>query len=101
MSATETLAQFIVDTEYDRLPGSVVEAAKITILDGVANLPAYITPRERSRALRQVVEAATAQEVQVITQLFEEADYSVHPISLHHYSGMYQASRLGDSGNQE
>lgn len=47
MSATETLAQFIVDTEYDRLPGSVVEAAKITILDGVANLPAYITPRER------------------------------------------------------
>ena len=38
MSATKTLAQFIVDTGYDALPTSVVEAAKIAILDGVANM---------------------------------------------------------------
>ena len=38
MSATETLAQFIVDTRYDKLPAAVVDAAKIAILDGVANM---------------------------------------------------------------
>ncbi len=40
MSATQTLAQFIADTEYESLPGPVVEAAKIAILDGVANMVA-------------------------------------------------------------
>ena len=40
MSATQTLAQFIADTEYDSLPAPVVEAAKIAILDGVANMVA-------------------------------------------------------------
>ena len=40
MSATRTLAQFIADTEYDSLPASVVAAAKIAILDGVANIAA-------------------------------------------------------------
>ena len=43
MSATKTLAQFIVDTSYDGLPVSVVEAAKIAILDGVANMLAGST----------------------------------------------------------
>lgn len=38
MSATKTLAQFIVDTRYEQLPAPVVEAAKIAILDGVANI---------------------------------------------------------------
>src|SRR5215831_8687119 len=38
MSATKTLAQFIVDTRYDQLPTPVVEAAKVAILDGVANM---------------------------------------------------------------
>ena len=38
MSATKTLAQFIVDTRYDQLPAPVVEAAKVAILDGVANM---------------------------------------------------------------
>lgn len=38
MSATKTLAQFIVDTRYEQLPAPVVEAAKIAILDGVANM---------------------------------------------------------------
>jgi 2-methylcitrate dehydratase PrpD len=43
MSATKTLAQFIVDTRYDKLPASVVDAAKIAILDGVANMLAGST----------------------------------------------------------
>lgn len=38
MSATKTLAQFIVDTRYDKLPAAVVDAAKVAILDGVANM---------------------------------------------------------------
>ena len=40
MSATKTLAQFIAGTEYESLPTPVVEAAKIAILDGVANMVA-------------------------------------------------------------
>ena len=40
MGATQTLAQFIADTEYDSLPAPVVEAAKIAIMDGVANMAA-------------------------------------------------------------
>jgi proline racemase len=38
MNVTETLSQFIVDVNYDKLPTSVVEAAKVAILDGVANM---------------------------------------------------------------
>ena len=40
MSATRTLAQFIADTKFENLPPPVVEAAKIAILDGVANVVA-------------------------------------------------------------
>ena len=40
MSATRTLARFIADTDYDSLPAPVVAAAKIAILDGVANVVA-------------------------------------------------------------
>ena len=40
MGATQALAQFIADTEYDSLPAPVVEAAKIAIMDGVANMAA-------------------------------------------------------------
>ena len=40
MNETQTLAQFIADTEYESLPPPVVEAAKIAILDGVANMVA-------------------------------------------------------------
>ena len=40
MNETQTLAQFIADTEYETLPPPVVEAAKIAILDGVANMVA-------------------------------------------------------------
>ena len=40
MNETQTLAQFIADTGYESLPAPVVEAAKIAILDGVANMAA-------------------------------------------------------------
>ena len=40
MNETRTLAQFIADTEYETLPPPVVEAAKIAILDGGANMVA-------------------------------------------------------------
>ncbi len=40
MNETQTLAQFIADTQYETLPSPVVEAAKIAILDGVANMVA-------------------------------------------------------------
>jgi 2-methylcitrate dehydratase PrpD len=36
--ATAALAEFVVDTRFDRLPTDVVGAAKVGILDGVANL---------------------------------------------------------------
>ena len=40
MTPTQTLAQFIADTDYDSLPPPAVAAAKIAILDGVANVVA-------------------------------------------------------------
>ena len=40
MNTTQALAQFIADTNYDSLPPPVVEAAKVAILDGVANVVA-------------------------------------------------------------
>ena len=40
MNETQTLAQFIADTQYETLPPPVVVAAKIAILDGVANMVA-------------------------------------------------------------
>ncbi len=43
MSATKALAQFIVDTSYENLPAAVVEAARIAILDGIANMLAGST----------------------------------------------------------
>ena len=38
MGTTADLARFIAETHYDDLPAEVVAAAKIGILDGVANL---------------------------------------------------------------
>src|SRR5215467_8881423 len=43
MGATDTLVQFITDTHYESLPEAVVSAAKIGILDGVANMLAGAT----------------------------------------------------------
>ncbi|HEY7491636.1 MAG TPA: MmgE/PrpD family protein, partial [Candidatus Tectomicrobia bacterium] len=43
MGATEALARFIAETQYDDLPAAVVTAAKVGILDGVANLLAGST----------------------------------------------------------
>ncbi len=43
MGATDAIAQFIHDTSYEGLPEAVVKAAKIAILDGVANVLAGST----------------------------------------------------------
>jgi len=43
VGATAVLSEFIAGTSYDRLPAEVVEAAKVAILDGVANLLAGST----------------------------------------------------------
>ena len=43
MGATETLARFIADLRYDDLPPEAVEAAKVGIMDGVANMLAGST----------------------------------------------------------
>ena len=43
MEATDRLVQFIADTNYNTLPEEVVSAAKIGIMDGVANMLAGAT----------------------------------------------------------
>ena len=43
MNATKTLSQFVASCRYDDFDDSVVEAAKIAILDGVANMLAGST----------------------------------------------------------
>ena len=43
MNATKTLSQFVASTRYDEFDDSVIEAAKIAILDGVANMLAGST----------------------------------------------------------
>jgi len=54
MGTTEDLARFIAETHYDDLPAEVVAAAKIGILDGVANLLAGST-----QPVAQIVSAYT------------------------------------------
>jgi len=54
MGTTEALARFIAETQYDDLPAAVVAAAKIGILDGVANLLAGST-----QPVAQIVSAYT------------------------------------------
>ena len=43
MGATDSLVQFITDTHYETLPEAVVSAAKIGIMDGIANMLAGAT----------------------------------------------------------
>src|SRR5262245_23679481 len=43
MGTTENLARFIAETQYNDLPAAVVAAAKLGILDGIANLLAGST----------------------------------------------------------
>jgi len=38
MDATKTLSRFVAETDYESFPVSVVEAAKVAILDGIANM---------------------------------------------------------------
>ena len=54
MGTTADLARFIAETQYDDLPAAVVAAAKIGILDGVANLLAGST-----QPVAQIVSAYT------------------------------------------
>src|SRR2546423_763344 len=54
MGTTEDLARFIAETQYDDLPAAVVAAAKIGILDGVANLLAGST-----QPVAQIISAYT------------------------------------------
>ena len=41
--ATEALARFVTETRYSALPAEVVDAAKIAIFDGIANMLAGAT----------------------------------------------------------
>lgn len=66
MSATKTLAQFIVDTRYDELPVPVVEAAKVAILDGVANMLAGSTQELSAIIGRYVQESGGAPHSSVV-----------------------------------
>ena len=66
MGATQTLAQFIADTEYDSLPAPVVEAAKIAILDGVANMAAGSVQELADIIGRYVRDSAGASQASVI-----------------------------------
>ena len=43
MNATKTLSEFVASSRYDDFDDCVVEAAKIAILDGVANMLAGST----------------------------------------------------------
>jgi 2-methylcitrate dehydratase PrpD len=43
MGATDSLVQFITDTHYETLPEAVISAAKIGIMDGIANMLAGAT----------------------------------------------------------
>jgi len=43
MGATDSLVQFITDTHYETLPEAVISAAKICIMDGIANMLAGAT----------------------------------------------------------
>ena len=43
MNETKDLAQFISETNFDSLDKSTIEAAKIAILDGIANMVAGST----------------------------------------------------------
>jgi hypothetical protein len=59
----------------------------------LATLPIAATARDRGNALVQVVDSPAAGAGREITHLFEEADYSIHRISIDHYARMYLAAR--------
>ena len=66
MSATKTLSQFIASTRYDEFDNSVVEAAKIAILDGVANMLAGSTQELASIVGRYVQDMGGSTQSSVI-----------------------------------
>ncbi|MCZ6874110.1 MAG: MmgE/PrpD family protein, partial [bacterium] len=66
MHETEQLARFIADTTYDQLPAKVVKAAKIGILDGVANLLAGSTQPLAATMNRYVEQMGGAPDCSVV-----------------------------------
>ena len=66
MSATRTLAQFIADTDFADLPPPVVDAAKIAILDGVANVVAGSVQELAEIIGRYVAEAGGSPQSSVV-----------------------------------
>ena len=66
INATQALAQFIDDTDYDSLPAPVVEAAKIAILDGVANMVAGSVQELADIIGRYVRESGGASQASVV-----------------------------------
>ena len=66
MTATRSLAQFIADTEFDNLPLPVVEAAKVAILDGVANMVAGSVQELSDIIGRYVRESGGASQASVV-----------------------------------
>lgn len=54
MNPTEKLARYIAETSYDDLPKEAVEAAKVAILDGVANVLAGSTLEVAQKATKYV-----------------------------------------------
>ena len=66
MSATKALAQFIENTRYDGLPSLVIEAAKVAILDGIANMIAGSTQELAAIIGRYVKESGGAPQSTVV-----------------------------------
>ena len=71
MNATKTLSQFVANSRYDDFDDSVVEAAKIAILDGVANMLAGSTQELASIVGRYVQDMGGSTQSSVIGWGFE------------------------------
>jgi len=66
MNATKTLSQFVANSRYDDFDDSVVEAAKIAILDGVANMLAGSTQELASIVGRYVQDMSGSTQSSVV-----------------------------------
>ena len=71
MNATKTLSQFVANSRYDDFDDSVVEAAKIAILDGVANMLAGSTQELASIVGRYVQDMGGSTQSSVVGWGFE------------------------------
>ena len=71
MNATKTLSQFVANSRYDDFDDSVVEAAKIAILDGVATMLAGSTQELASIVGRYVQDMGGSTQSSVVGWGFE------------------------------